>query len=150
VHSDSDSSISGVDTIVSPSSDDRDSHNGEHSDCEELSDTQSLSQATPITSDPRTLTKHETQESLDKWKSDIMTWLSLDLNFRTTKLQAFRGLSDDPPPGMSAQVKSLTLNAMLARISRLCPGISPRTLCNRTTSMEDIWQMIYLHFGCTS
>jgi hypothetical protein len=107
---------------------------------------------------PRPLTHTESQASLDKWKSDILLYLAEDANFtpfldgctwtRSTRTQPLRGLCDDPPPGRSAQLKLLALNAMLALISRLCPVITPRTICYRTTSLDSIWQLIYAHFDC--
>ena len=109
---------------------------------------------------PRTLTHHETQESLNSWQQDMLSWLAMDPNFepflsgytwaKATRTQPFRGLSDDLPSGRSAHEKLLALNAMLARFSRFCPVLSPRAICDRATSIDMIWQFIYTHFGCTS
>jgi hypothetical protein len=132
-----------------------DSDNGSHSHCD-LSDDASQS---PMPDDfPRKLTRTECQESLDQWKPNMTSWLAEDVNFEpfiagqtwTRKLSShpLRGLSDDPSPGKSACSKVLALNAMLSHVCNLCPVINPRTISDRTTSMDNVWQLIYLHFGC--
>jgi hypothetical protein len=100
----------------------------------------------------------ESQESLDQWKYDITTWLAEDSHFepflgdcmwsRKTSSQPLRGFTDDPLSGKSASAKALALGAMLAHVSHLCPVINPRAICDRTTSMDNIWQLIFAHFGC--
>jgi hypothetical protein len=131
--------------------DDEDCAKSDH----ELSD--SGSPPSPDAIFPRTLTRQETQESLDTWKQDMLSWLATDSNFepflsgctwtKATRIQPSRGLSDDLPSGRSAHEQLLALNAMLARFSRFCPVLSPRAICERATSMDMIWQLIFTHFG---
>jgi hypothetical protein len=107
---------------------------------------------------PRTLTNGESQQSLDGWRTDVMSWLSGDPNFvaflgtstwtRISKTQPFRGFSDDPPPGKSAQQKAWTLDAMLNRIAMLCPSIALRSVNSKCTSLNDVWQSIYVYYCC--
>jgi hypothetical protein len=107
---------------------------------------------------PCTLTRSESQLSLDQWRSDMTIWLAEDSNFepflsgciwtRKSASRPFRGLIGDPPPGNSAEIKVLALNAMLSRIATLCPIISPRALNDHSTSLANVWQTIYLHFSC--
>jgi hypothetical protein len=108
---------------------------------------------------PRTLTTRESQESLDSWRSEILTWLSIDPQFvpfvsnctwtRKGKRHPNRGLCDDPPPGRPAAIKVLALNAMLCHISRHCPVITPRSICDYSTSLDNVWHLVYTHFNCT-
>jgi hypothetical protein len=108
---------------------------------------------------PRTLTRNGTQQSLDRWRTYMIDWLSDDPNFepflngltwsRLTSSQPFRGLSTDPPPGKHASMKLLALNALLARISMLCPVITSSLISTRSTSVYGIWQLVYNHFNCT-
>jgi hypothetical protein len=144
-----------------------DGENGANTDCE-LSDSES--QPSPDTNSPenpeqasldfpRSLTTQESQESLDRWKSDMITWLSCDPNFvpffnnctwtRKGKRHPNCGLCDDPPPGRPAEIKILALNAMLCRISRHCPVITPRSICDYSTSLDNVWHLVYAHFNCT-
>jgi hypothetical protein len=108
-------------------------------------------------SGPRILTTSESQEALDQWKSKVENWLADDPCFepflsgltwtRSTRTQPFRGLSGDPPPGQTAQIKLLALNAMLAQISQLCSVIPGNGICKQATSVDMIWRQIYTHFG---
>jgi hypothetical protein len=107
---------------------------------------------------PRTSTHQESQQSLDEWRTDVISWLLGDPSFvvfldsltwtRISKSQPFRGLSDDPPPGKSAQQKAMTLDAMLNRIAMLCPSIALRTVNSKCKSLNDVWQSIYVYYCC--
>ena len=62
-----------------------------------------------------------------------------------------RGLTDDEsvPEGsyLTAAQKVVILERMLGQIANYCPIISRNTIVKNSTSLEDIWQAIKLHFG---
>lgn len=130
-----------------------DSDSSDHSDVDKCSKSFQISK-----DEPRRLSHHETQESLDQWKCDMERWLATDSDFepflsglvwtRTMWAPPFRGLSDDSPSGKSAQQKLWALSAMLSLITKFCPVIAPRAICDRTTSMDNVMQLIYIHFNC--
>jgi hypothetical protein len=135
--------------------------NCDSSDSERIvrdNDSPSNCEASDIAEFPRKLNQMECQESLDQWRSNIISWLAEDTNFepflmdctwnRKTSSKPLRGFADDPLSGKSASSKALALGAMLAHVSNLCPVINPRTICERTTSMDNIWQLVFTHFGC--
>ena len=66
-----------------------------------------------------------------------------------------RSLTDDPnsvaaDKRQSAVQKSALLDLMLGQIANFCPIISRNSIIKSSTSLNDIWQKIRLHFGFQS
>ena len=111
----------------------------------------------------RCLTKTETIHTFEKWKSNLINYLSLDTNFAmfleetaswqsASKNNNTRGLTDDPISVPEAQrntavQKVMILDAMLSQIAYYCPVISRNTITKRSTSLNSIWQLMYMHYG---
>ena len=112
------------------------------------------------------LTKAETVNSYESWRHNIIYTLSLDPNFSTfldeefhfmkkTKTTPLRGLNDDgedvaADKRLTAVQKNASLELMLGQIANYCPVISRNTIVKNSTSINDIWQAIRLHYGFQS
>ena len=93
-----------------------------------------------------------------------MYTLSLDKNFvpyltlkwaKKSKGAPSRDFVDDPNTVDEAvrktkEQKSAALDLMLGQIANFCPIISRNTIIKNSTSLDQIWQVIRLHFGFQS
>ena len=71
---------------------------------------------------------------------------------KETKATPFRGFADDDEniPGasrLSREQKVNMLELMLGQIANYCPVISRNTIVKTSTSTDQIWQTIRLHYG---
>ena len=71
---------------------------------------------------------------------------------KKSKAKPKRGLTDDDESvpedsRLTAAQKVVILEHMLGQIANYCPIISRNTIVKNSTSLEDIWQAIRLHFG---
>lgn len=112
------------------------------------------------------LSKNETVTSFENWKHNLVYTLSLDPNFapflgedfqwdKKTKESPLRGFTtdgDDVPTARrrTAEQKVSMLELMLGQIANYCPIISRNTIARNSTSVNNIWQSIRLHFGFQS
>ena len=112
------------------------------------------------------LTKTESINTFENWKSNLLYCLSLDANFspfleetttwqRASKSNTTRGLSDDDESVPEATRKTAAqkvklLDMMLGQIANYCPIISRNTITKSSTSLNSIWQAIRLHYGFQS
>jgi hypothetical protein len=101
--------------------------------------------------------------SFENWKQNLLYTLSLDTNFahflldditwgrksKTAPLRGFTSDADTTPAAerRTAQQKVSHLELMLGQIANYCPVISRNTIVKNSTSVENIWQTIRLHFG---
>ena len=72
-----------------------------------------------------------------------------------TKSCPLRGFRDDPesvPAGSrkSAHQKASMIDLMLGQIANYCPIISRNSIVKNSTSLNDIWGKIRLHYGFQS
>ena len=107
------------------------------------------------------LTKHETINTFETWRQNLIYILSLDANFapflidgvtweKKTKSNPQRGFIGDPTtilPRLTASQKVIQLELMLGQIANYCPIISRNTMVRNSTSLATIWQAIRLHYG---
>jgi hypothetical protein len=109
------------------------------------------------------LSTNETVNSFENWKQNLLYTLSLDPNFapflvsdfqwaKLTKTNPNRSFTDDGQDVPEAQrrtkaQKNNMLNLMLGQIANFCPIISRNTIVKNSTSIEQIWQTIRLHYG---
>ncbi|XP_019645788.1 PREDICTED: uncharacterized protein LOC109486400 [Branchiostoma belcheri] len=110
------------------------------------------------------LTKTETINSFENWRSNLVYVLSLDTKFAPFLTDGFtwqkkgvenRGLANDADPvpenaRRTAAQKAASLDLMLGQIANFCPIISRNRIVKASTSLSDIWQAIRLHFGFQS
>ena len=111
------------------------------------------------------LTKHETINTFENWRQNLMYTLSLDENFtdfiaadakweRKAKASPNRGFTRDPEgttPRQTAAPKVTQLELMLGQIANYCPVISRNSIVKNSTSLKAaIWQTIRLHYGFQS
>ena len=112
------------------------------------------------------LTKHETVNSFENWRQNLVYTLTLDSNFapflgddcswaKKTKSKPLRGFTDDPTSiptesRKSAHQKAGMLDLMLGQIANFCPVISRNSIVKNSTSLNDIWGKIRLHYGFQS
>ena len=112
------------------------------------------------------LTKHETVNSFENWRQNLVYTLTLDSNFapflgddcswaKKSKSDPLRGFSDDPQSipvesRKSAHQKASMLELMLGQIANFCPVISRSSIVKNSTSLNDIWGKIRLHYGFQS
>ena len=106
------------------------------------------------------LTKHETVNTFEKWKHDLIYTISLDGNFadfiatdaqwqKKTAATPDRGLVGNN--GATTQQRVYMLELILGQIANYCPVISRNTIVNNSTScLSVIWQTIRLHYGFQS
>ena len=109
------------------------------------------------------LTKVETVNSFENWKQNLIYTLNLDNNFSAflvegvtwgkhtsnAPLRGFTNDADTVPEAnrLTAQIKVNRLNLMLGQIANYCPVIARNRIVKSSTSLNDIWQAIRLHFG---
>ena len=109
------------------------------------------------------LTRDETLSSFQAWKQNLLYILSLDLNFKPflepgvtwtkkTSANPTRGLTSDgndipKQQRRTANEKAADLHLMLGKIANFCPIIARNTFEKNSTSINDIWQAIRIHFG---
>lgn len=109
------------------------------------------------------LTKSETINSFENWRSNLVYVLSLDTNFtpfigdqstwqKKTAAAPNRGLQNDnvdvpEATRRTAVQKVASLDLMLGQIANFCPIISRNRIVKNSTSLKDIWQAIRLHYG---
>ena len=109
------------------------------------------------------LTKTETVNSFESWKHNLQYILSLDPHFtpflanefkwdKKTKAAPLRGFTNDGEDvvealRMTAINKNAALELMLGQIANYCPVISRRTITGNCTSLNEVWQVIRLHYG---
>ena len=112
------------------------------------------------------LSKTETVNSFENWKQNLIYTLSLDNNFasllehgkkwgKKTKTAPHRDFTDDPNTvaegaRRTKQQKSAMLDLMLGQIANYCPVISRNVIVKNSTSLDEIWQTIRLHYGFQS
>ena len=105
------------------------------------------------------LTKHETINTFENWKQNLIYTLSLDVNFAefiATDAQWEKKTAARPNRGMTGnndattQQRVYTLELMLGQIANYCPVISRNTIVKNSTSLSTIWQTIRLHYGFQS
>ena len=99
----------------------------------------------------------------DAWKHNLTYILTLDENFspflkstwnKTSKRDPYRGLHDDtaeqvpdPTKRKSAATKVNQLELMLGQIANWAPDISRKSIIERSTSLENVWQIIRNYYG---
>ena len=107
------------------------------------------------------LTKIETITSFENWRQNFIFTLSTQQSFAPFVVDGFtwlkkttntplRGLTDDDqnaPNRRTAQQKVIQLELMLQQIANYCPIISRNTIVKNSTSLNQIWQSIRLHYG---
>lgn len=108
------------------------------------------------------LTKNETVTSFENWRQNLIYTLSLDKNFapflvadtwweKKTKTTPYRGFSDDDENipernRLTKEQKVNMLELLLGQIANYCPTISRNTIMKNSTSIDQIWQTIRLHY----
>ncbi|VDI45492.1 G protein-coupled receptor 125 [Mytilus galloprovincialis] len=111
-------------------------------------------------------TKIETVNSFENWRQNIIYTLSLDPHFapflgdnvqwqKKTRFGPNRGFLNDGEDVAEAnrrtrEQKVSMLELMLGQIANYCPVISRNTIVKNSTSIENIWQTIRLHYGFQS
>lgn len=112
------------------------------------------------------LGKDETINTFQNWKQNILYTLSLDPNFapflvgnfqwqKKSKNAPYRGFTDDGEDvaerkRKTKEQKATLLELMLGQIANYCPLISRNSIVDKSTSMEEVWQKIRLHYGFQS
>ncbi len=112
------------------------------------------------------LTTNETINSFENWRQNLVYTLTLDTNFtkfledefswkKKSRKDAFRGMVDDGEsiPESERRTKQQILKSlelMLGQIANFCPVIARNEIVNKSTSLNNIWQQIRLHFGFQS
>ncbi|XP_043208707.1 uncharacterized protein LOC122374174 [Amphibalanus amphitrite] len=112
------------------------------------------------------LTKDETITSFESWRQNLLYTLSLDSIFAKFLEQGVvwqkktadcptRGFSDDSSnvpasSRLTAAQKTVQLELMLGQIANFCPIIARNSIVKNSTSLQQIWQSIRLHFGFQS
>ena len=107
------------------------------------------------------LTSNETLNSFKNWKENLVYTLSLDKSFapflkdgvtwgKQTSINATRGFADDGdnvPERKTKEEKCASLNLMLGQIANYATIISRNSIIKGSTSLNDIWEQIRLHYG---
>ena len=109
------------------------------------------------------LGKIETITSFESWRQNLLYTLNLDSHFapflvesmtwcKKTKTNPNRGFVDDPvsvpvESRKTAQQKAVMLDLMLGQIANFCPVIARNCIVRNSTSLNDIWSTIRLHYG---
>ena len=112
---------------------------------------------------PWNLQNNETIDSLEKWKTNMVSVLSLDTYYASflvpgikwlkySSQNPHRGLSDDnyanaQMAGTTAKQKLGNLYAMLEFIASYCPVEIHDTIVRDSTSIEFVWQAIRNYYG---
>ena len=98
------------------------------------------------------LTKHETVNTFENWKQNLIYTLSLDVNFAdfiATDAQSQKKTAVGNN-GATTQQRVYMLELILGQIANYCPVISRNTIVKNSTSLSVIWQTIRLHYGFQS
>ena len=109
------------------------------------------------------LSKHETVNSFENWKQNLLYTLTLDPNFapflsdevtwaKKSKSSPVRGFEDDADSvptacRKTAVQKCAMLDLMLGQIANYCPVISRSSIVKNSVSLNDIWGKVRLHYG---
>ncbi|KAI8514461.1 hypothetical protein Bbelb_070520 [Branchiostoma belcheri] len=109
------------------------------------------------------LTRTESINSYENWRSNLIYVLSLDQSFApflaegvtwqkrapTVEHRGFADDGEDVPVAQrrTAAQKAASLELMLGQIANFCPIITRNRIIKASTSLSDIWQAIRLHFG---
>ena len=112
------------------------------------------------------LTKNETITPFESWRQNLIYTLSLDGAFskflekgvewqKKTADCPDRGFSDDgsdvpDSSRLTAAQKAVQLDLMLGQTANFCPVIARNSIVKNSTSLQQIWQSIRLHFGFQS
>ena len=110
----------------------------------------------------RYLEKHETLNSFNAWKENLIYTLSLDSNFtpfisaewgRWTAAAPNRGLTDDGDEVTDAtkrksnEQKVAQLNLMLGMVANYATVISRNQIVKESISLNDVWSKLREHYG---
>ena len=101
---------------------------------------------------PRPLTKKETLDSLDHWKSQFRTFVKRDDTFRPFLRSDFTwdpNLDKYGFTGTNAQEESDNFEDFLNVLSGFLPhSYLTSRITKDTKCWEDIWNVIYTHYDC--
>ena len=103
-----------------------------------------------------TLTEYESATTLETWRINLMSVLSLEVAFepflrrdviwgRKTKTNPFRGFS-----GADAEQHVSALETMLGLIANYAPIVSRGSIVKNSTSLNAIWKVLHLYYGIQS
>ena len=111
----------------------------------------------------RPLEENETITTFESWRHNLMYILTLDSNFaplikstwnKASKRDKYRGFTDDTAEEVpdeskrkTAATKVCQLELMLGQIANFAPIISRKSIIERSTSLDNIWQTIRAHYG---
>ena len=107
------------------------------------------------------LTSNETLNSFKNWKENLVYTLSLDKSFapflkdgvtwgKQSSVNPTRGFTDDAADAADRKTKEekcASLNLMLGQIANYATIISRNSIIKGSTSLNDIWEQIRLHYG---
>ena len=107
------------------------------------------------------LTSNETLNSFKNWKENLVYTLSLDKSFapflkdgvtwgKQNSVNPTRGFQDDGEDVTDKKTKEekcASLNLMLGQIANYATIISRNSIIKASTSLNDIWEQIRLHYG---
>ena len=107
------------------------------------------------------LTSNETLNSFKNWKENLVYTLSLDKSFapflkdgvtwgKQSSVNPTRGFQDDAADVTDKKTKEekcASLNLMLGQIANYATIISRNSIIKGSTSLNDIWEQIRLHYG---
>ena len=107
------------------------------------------------------LTSNETLNSFKNWKENLVYTLSLDKSFapflkdgvtwgKQSSVNPTRGFTDDAADAADRKTKEekcASLNLMLGQIANYATIISRNLIIKGSTSLNDIWEQIRLHYG---
>ena len=95
----------------------------------------------------RNLGKPITEVDIFQWKSVLLEELRKNTKFNTILLPTTTWTSPKTVnrgfTGNDAQTTSKSVDDMLTKISSLAPSCLVRAIINRTTSLQDIWSLVY-------
>ena len=111
----------------------------------------------------RPLEENETITTFESWRHNLMHILTLDSNFaslikstwnKASKKDKYRGFTDDTAEDVpdeskrkTAATKVCQLELMLGQIANFAPIVSRKSIIERSTSLDNIWQTIRAHYG---
>ena len=111
----------------------------------------------------RPLEENETITTFESWRHNLMYILTLDNNFaplikstwnKASKKDKYHGFTDDTaedvPDGSkrkTAITKVCQLELMLGHRANFASIISRKSIIERSTSLDNIWQTIRAHYG---
>ena len=112
---------------------------------------------------PQALDEDTDITKFGNWRHNMLYILTLDENtaqfikatwLKTSKKDVYRGFkadtaADEPVESKrrSAATKVSQLELMLGQIANFAPIVSRKSIIERTTSLEDVWQLIRAYFG---